>query len=57
MHIIGYAFEADLHCLDCTPEAYKEDDAEDREGNPVHPVFDIDEAEETQYCGDCHEEL
>lgn len=30
----------------------------DREGNPIHPVFDIDEASESlTHCGDCHEEL
>ncbi len=31
-------------------------DLVDREGNPVHPVVDIDENEFT-HCGDCHEEL
>ena len=28
----------------------------DREGNLIHPVFDIDEHGFT-HCGDCHEEL
>ena len=30
--------------------------ATDREGNPVHPVFDIDEHDFT-HCGDCNERL
>jgi hypothetical protein len=31
----------------------------DREGNPVHPVYDIDEDVDGAFthCGDCHEEL
>lgn len=28
----------------------------DREGNPIHPVFDIDEHDFT-HCGTCREEL
>lgn len=31
-------------------------DTIDREGNLIHPVFDIDEHGFT-HCGDCHEEL
>src|SRR5262249_29614089 len=31
---------------------------EDREGNPIHPVFDWDEVgPEGLYCGDCFEEI
>jgi len=31
----------------------------DGEGNPIHPVFDIDEDPDGAFthCGDCHEEL
>jgi hypothetical protein len=31
----------------------------DREGNPIHPVFDIDEDQDGTFthCGDCREEL
>jgi hypothetical protein len=31
----------------------------DREGNPIRPVFDIDEDPDGSltHCGDCHEEL
>ncbi len=31
----------------------------DREGNPIHTVFDIDEDIDGSfsYCGDCHEKL
>ena len=33
--------------------------ATDREGNRIHPVFDIDEDPDGTFphCGDCHEEL
>lgn len=53
--VVGYAFEADVHCVDCTPPRYTREDAEDREGNPVMPIFAGDADGET--CGDCGELL
>lgn len=32
-------------------------DAQDNEGNPIHPMFSTDEQLEPQYCGDCHERI
>jgi len=69
MLVIGYAFEADVHCPACTAQAVAEgrlvptaDDnppgtdehglplaLQDREGNPIHPVFEGD----SWHCGRC----
>jgi hypothetical protein len=79
MRIIAYAYEADVHCPECTfnqaavgllkrvpPLDVRTDahgltgDLVDREGNPVTPIYDIDEMPEEQAtiaCGDCHEIL
>ncbi len=68
MRIIAYTYEADVHCPACTNARFgqvirypRDDcgiplDATDREGNPVHPVFDIDERSFT-HCSDCGGEL
>jgi len=60
--VIGYAYEADLHCVACTIKRFGVrmeflDKVEDDEGNPIHPVFLGDEREGPEYCGDCREEL
>lgn len=64
MRIIAYAYDADLHCVDCARRAfastdadYIPDDAKDSEGNPINPVFDIHETAEGEYCADCKIEL
>lgn len=55
--VIGYTYEADVHCPDCARKRFTDPDhAEDREGNPVHPLF-LGDVEEPEYCGDCGEEL
>ena len=68
--IQGYAYEADVYCVPCTKERFSENqgpgpqdtngillDQEDAEGNPVHPVFDGQEADSPQACYICHEEV
>lgn len=58
--IIGYSYEADHHCVECAQVRFGSpvpDDAEDEEGNPVHPIFAGDEFEEPPVCGDCGEAL
>ena len=58
--IIGYSFEADHHCVACTEARFGApvpEDAEDDEGNPVHPIFASEEFEEEPVCGDCFEPL
>lgn len=29
--------------------------AKDREGNPIHPIFDTDETPQLEFCADCGE--
>ena len=76
MRIIGYAFNADIHCVDCTRGAFERgqlvhgidvkhyvdehalpDRLQEKNGNDVHPVFDIDENASSEYCADCHVKL
>lgn len=51
----AFAYEADLHCLDCASAAgMTREDAEDEEGNPVGVVFhDADIPDEGEHCGTC----
>ena len=61
--IVGYAYEADLHCLACTAQRFGLDlqalqadfETTDGEGNPVHPVFAGDVTDDV--CGDCGQPL
>jgi hypothetical protein len=75
MRVIGYTYDADQHCVDCTEEYVKanntidghipnaddmdafrsgEWEVDDSEGNPLHPIFDTDEAGDTpDHCSDC----
>ena len=57
MNIIGYTYEADVHCVACARQDWHQslDGAIDREGNTVHPIFSTDEQESSLYCGDCGE--
>lgn len=54
--IVGYAYDADLHCLNCTTSRFgcSETDlhkCEDSEGNPVSPVFAGEDAyEQCDHC-------
>lgn len=76
MKIVAYAYEAALHCPDCTwnkasvgllrrqpPLQLGADehgitfDLVDREGNPVHPVYDIGEGLSGECCDDCRAPL
>ena len=49
MSIIGYAYEADTHCVNCTEKRFKTKDLdpetpiEDNEGNEIHPMFPWEE--------------
>lgn len=61
--VIGYAYDADLHCESCTrkrfPDADDEfSDVQDSEGNDIHPVFAGEEHDPAgEYCGDCFAEI
>lgn len=67
---IAYTYGADIHCPYCTLDQFGQDergfvpaDAEDFEGNPIHPVFswdewfNFDDLCETLVCGDCFGEI
>ena len=60
--LIGYAYEADCHCIGCTYERFGSivltDDLDlwpkDSEGNPISVIFNTDEhPQEGIYCADC----
>ena len=64
--IIGYSYDADVHCVDCAVEEFGleegkdwvREDATDSEGNQVHPLFSTDEPDDSGwYCGDCDQQL
>jgi len=62
MNIIGYTYEADYHCVDCTENRFGQDDlgyafTVDNEDNLVHPIFSIDEIDSDAVCGDCLKEI
>lgn len=58
--VLGYAYEADLHCIQCTISRFRGSpefkEYEDSEGNPVHPILsgqDTSDLDDDMYCGDC----
>ena len=56
--VIGYAYEAALHCPVCAAKRFANPDkAIDREGNAVTPVFLGDEFDYKPTCDDCLELL
>jgi len=57
--VVGYAYEAALHCLDCAGKRFENPDKEgleDSEGNPIHPLF-LDQLEGGECCDDCFEPI
>lgn len=66
MRVVGYTYDADIHCPDCTTKYIKENsdsdfpdveavligdvDFEDSEGNPIHPIFDTSETDCPEHC-------
>lgn len=62
--VIGYAYEADTHCVPCTkrrfPEPGQDPDehsipmyAEDSERNPITPIFSTQEVLHDIHCRQC----
>lgn len=59
--ILGWAYEADLHCYDCAEKRFgvkklENGDAKDSEGNEVHPIFASNETIPF-VCGTCGKEI
>jgi hypothetical protein len=67
--IVGYAYEAELHCIPCTLRRFGDavgftGDEEinpaypliDGEGSPVYPLM-LEEVQEDDACGDCRRRL
>ena len=53
--VIGYVYDSDIHCPECTHEQFKDtDNAEDSDGNPISPIFrEYDFDFKNDICGDC----
>ncbi len=62
--IYGYAYEAGIHCPDCTHERFADipdfavrvvsvAGVDDREGNRVTPIYSWDTDCQDDYCEDC----
>ena len=60
--IIGYAYEAEVHCVSCTFAAFdvtydsQLDLVEDSEGNAIHPIF-ANMSDPFDRCAVCQEFL
>ena len=54
IYIVAYAFESAIHCVDCTEQRFggkPKIDQTDKDGNPIHPIFSIDEIENNrEWC-------
>lgn len=59
MRIIGWKYDADLHCNECTRKRFGIVDVGtyDSEGNQVWPIFSTDElhVDGIDCCGECFE--
>jgi len=55
MRVIGYSYDADLHCIRHTRERFgaNYDNATDSEGNAVHAIFSTDELDGAFHCAEC----
>ena len=61
--VVGYAYEADLHCVECATvrfgqalDQWPKPRPNDNEGNEVSPIF-LDEAKDSDVCRDCRKQL
>lgn len=52
--VVGYIYEADRHCIDCTHARFGTDldNSEDNEGNAIFPLT-LGELDESTTCGTC----
>ena len=68
MKLVGYTYEADIHCVECSNKAFPElaqttqgtieaPTVYDQEGNEPGAVFDDTEWSYATYCSDCGEPI
>ena len=63
MRIVGYTYDADVHCDTDAYDAFGDElfdevnPVADSEGNEVQPIFSTDEDTYFDHCGDCGEAL
>ena len=57
--IIGYVFEGEVHCPDCTCERFPKLRGTDREGNRIgaYTESDASDSDLSTVCGDCQDVL
>ncbi|AEW04632.1 hypothetical protein Sulac_1132 [Sulfobacillus acidophilus DSM 10332] len=60
MKIVAYAADAALYCVACAHDLYgvnptdpADPEHRDREGNPVHPVFEDAHSDQPEHCNAC----
>lgn len=54
--VIGYAYEADVHCLECSERRFSDTRKFTLDDNEVQPVF-LGEVSDYLTCGDCHSKI
>lgn len=62
--VVGYAYDADVHCVPCSQKAYSQDDLDllstrhmaefggTLDSDPT-PIFPNEAIENNEHCGDC----
>ncbi len=54
--VIGFTYNAGIHCLECTRVLFPQFKGQDLEGNEIHPIFFGDFYVDL-VCEDCFESL
>ncbi len=54
--VIGYAYEADVHCLECSERRFSDTRKFRLDDNEVQPVF-LGEVTDYLTCGDCYAKI
>lgn len=66
--VVGYAYDADIHCVSCASKQFSQDDLDnlsskhlDKWGGTLDsdptPVFRDSEGADKDFCGNCFEKL
>ena len=64
MRVVGYSYDADVHCVDCAIARFGADEygwvpaaATDAEGNPVGAMYANSESDHPESCAECQAPL